>query len=229
MIQYGDAMTDASPLPDQNGASTCSPFRKAPESVLCWSFSNLIEQSFRGFFQAAEALLLKPVSDGSDHQGPYGDLGSITDPVSNTTQLFHDGAGRVISILDALHNLTQVTYDKLDRVTKITDANAGTTQLAYDADGDLTSLTDANNNITTYPTYDSRDRLTKRTDALSKSDTYVYDANSNLTQDTDRIGNVIAYTYDLRTVPLRRATAFQGSMALRFRAQSLSPGTAAAG
>src|SRR5579864_8149865 len=63
-------MTNASPLPNQDGPGAGSRSRKALESVLCRSLRNLIEQSLCGLFQAAEGLLLKPVCNGSDHQEP---------------------------------------------------------------------------------------------------------------------------------------------------------------
>jgi hypothetical protein len=70
IVQHGDAVTNASPLANQDGPRTGSRFREALEGVLFRSVRNLIEQSLCGLFQTAEGPLLKPVCNGSDHQEP---------------------------------------------------------------------------------------------------------------------------------------------------------------
>jgi RHS repeat-associated protein len=137
----------------------------------------------------------------------YGDLASITDPLSNTIRRFTDGAGRLLSLEDALGNLTAYTYDGFDRVSKIADAQGNATQFTYDLAGNLTQVKDANNNQTNY-TYDTRNRRLTSKDALTKSDVYVYDGNSNVTKHTDRLNKATTYLYDALNRPT--SIAFSG-------------------
>jgi RHS repeat-associated protein len=129
----------------------------------------------------------------------FGDLIGITDPLLNTTSIFHDPAGRVTQRTDPLGHATKYQYNNLNQLTQITGALQGATTLSYDLNGNLLTVQDAKqqgtSNKTVY-TYDNFDHLQTRTDPLSRQETYVFDQLANLTSFTDRRGKVATYLYD---------------------------------
>jgi RHS repeat-associated protein len=125
----------------------------------------------------------------------WGDLASITDPLSRTTKRFVDTGGRLVGVTDPLGNVTRNAYDALNEITSATDPAGSVTAFTYDGNGNLLTVTDANNHTTTY-TYDSMDRMSTRTDPLTNVETYSYDAAGNLSKFIDRRGKAAMYTYD---------------------------------
>jgi RHS repeat-associated protein len=129
----------------------------------------------------------------------FADLIGITDPLLNTTSMFHDDAGRMAQRTDPLGHTTKYQYNNYNQLTQITDPLQGITTLTYDPNGNLQTVQDARqqgtNNKTVY-TYDNFDHLQTRTDPLSREEFYVFDQLENLTSFTDRRGKVATYQYD---------------------------------
>ena len=127
------------------------------------------------------------------YDGP--DLGTIKNPLNQTTTRYSDAVGRLVSLKDPLGNQTRYAWDALNRLTKITDALSGLTQFGYDPNGNLLAVTDARGNQTTY-TPDSMDRVQTRTDALLHAEGSTYDPNGNLKTFTDRKSQQRTLSYD---------------------------------
>ena len=69
-IEYGDAVTDASPLADQDGPCARPPFRNGFECCRGTTRFKPIKDSLRGWLEIAESPLLKAVGDRPDHERP---------------------------------------------------------------------------------------------------------------------------------------------------------------
>ena len=115
----------------------------------------------------------------------------------------YDAYGNLASVTDPLTHVTSYQYDMLGRCTAVTDALNNTSSVLYDAVGNVLAVTDASGAVSHYQ-YDSMDRLVQTTlpkpDAsetnLAPTTTYQYDLNGNLTSVTDPLGNVTSYAYD---------------------------------
>ncbi len=127
---------------------------------------------------------------------------TITDALSNATELTYNARMQMTKVKDARPSPTQeyiFTYDEIGRL-KTQSPRVGTTPMSfvYDAVGNRTSRTDYNNHTTTY-TYDNLNRLTgmSYTGAPSQYATYGYDDLSRLITAANQNGK-IAFSYDNR-------------------------------
>jgi RHS repeat-associated protein len=140
----------------------------------------------------------------------------LTDPSPNSgspeTYYTYDGDGNLLTVTDPNSNTTQYIYDKLGRETEEIDADPATgaasaddaacpkTSYFYDLAGNLQSLTDPDNNITT-DTYDMLGSVTGQIvtqpgTSLHQQTSYQYDGDGDLTQETDPDGRVTTYAYN---------------------------------
>ncbi|HEX7931768.1 MAG TPA: hypothetical protein VF573_01640 [Paraburkholderia sp.] len=131
-----------------------------------------------------------------------GDLASVTDPLSRTTQYTTDAAGRVTAVQDPMGNKTQRTLDALDRTVEITDALNGVTRFTWDRNGHLLSQADPKG-VTTRYTYNAIGRPQTRTDPLGNVESYTWNSAGQVATVTDRKGQVTTYLYDAAGRPVR--------------------------
>ncbi len=141
-----------------------------------------------------------------------GDVESITDPNSHTTNYTYDTYGDLTSTSLAVGSLTDTTSDAYnilgERYCEVSpNANAGsvtcpsfgsprvadTATWAHDSDGNVTSTTDASGNTTSY-TYDADNNRTQVTDALSNVTKTTYDADDRTSAVTQGYGSSSAST-----------------------------------
>ncbi len=129
---------------------------------------------------------------------PNGNLAQITDALNESTNFAYDPMGRLISQTDPLNHTTQFEYDALGRLKTRTDAQHNQTKYIYDNNGNKTSETDANLNPTTYQ-YDNMNRVTLITYPTVPATTkqFTYDFRGNKLTETDEAGHVTKYVYDL--------------------------------
>lgn len=108
----------------------------------------------------------------------WGDVTSVTDPLSHVTAFLYDGNRNRTRVTDPNNHQTNYTYNADDELTAITRADTTTLGNGYDANGNLTSQTDGANQATTY-TYDPLDRVTGTTDPNNRTTGYGHDAAGN--------------------------------------------------
>jgi len=123
---------------------------------------------------------------------------TLTDPATNVTTWFWDGADRLQKTQDAENRVYQYAYDALNRVYTVTDPSLTVSETRlYTANGKLMSIKDASNFTTTY-SLDGFDRPNKTTypDASFEQNT-LYDANGNVKTYRERSGNTIVSTFDV--------------------------------
>jgi RHS repeat-associated protein len=125
----------------------------------------------------------------------FGELTSVTDPLSHVTSYTYDADGNRSSMTDPDSNTTNYTYDNANRLTTITRADTTTLANSYDADGNLTGQTDGASHTTSY-SYDPLNRVASVTDPLSHTTNYGYDPNGNQTTLTNPSSGVTTDTYD---------------------------------
>jgi len=133
------------------------------------------------------------VTTSATYDPAYSQLTSLTDPLSHTWTLGHDGNGNLTSVTDPLSNEVTASYNSEGQIISLTNA-AGTFQFGYTG-GDLASITDPLGNVTTRFT-DSVGRLLSVTDPLGHSTSYSYDAMNNLTGISDPLGDTTTLAYD---------------------------------
>ncbi len=142
-------------------------------------------------------------------QAIAGNLGSLTDPMGNTTQWSYDAQNRLTSETDALDNTKTFAYDPAGNLSQYTDADGRANTYQYDSAGNVSGETwyptaeDAENaedptNAISYAR-DSAGRITSEADANS-ADTYAYDSAGNLASATESLPDgptvVLTYQYD---------------------------------
>ncbi len=113
-----------------------------------------------------------------------------------TTSYSYDAYGNISSVTDPMSRETGTEHDLLGRVTAVTDALGNTNQFAYNAWGSLTNLTDANGNETAFE-YDEAGRLTQKTYDDNTFHEYFYDDLGHLETAIDAKEQMITYEYDL--------------------------------
>ncbi|HEX6498205.1 MAG TPA: DNRLRE domain-containing protein, partial [Micromonosporaceae bacterium] len=142
---------------------------------------------------------------------PSGYPGTITDPLTHTTQLHYDVRGNVTSVIDPLTHETTQAYDTFGRPldnVQPKDTQAGvyitTPAPVYDANDNVTQTTAANGAVYT-ATYDADDRLVSSLDPVDnagdpqRETTYTYDKVGNVLTVTEPNGNLTSDTTDYTT------------------------------
>ncbi len=141
------------------------------------------------------------------------------DPLTNTTELGHDGDLNDTSVKGPTGEQTTMTYDTNGNLltatappslggaqktfvyntrndpTQVTDARGKVTTYTYDSDGNVETVTQDGTQVGSY-TYDSAGRVLTSTDGNSKTTTTTYDPNGNVASVTDPLGNKTTFTYD---------------------------------
>jgi RHS repeat-associated protein len=119
----------------------------------------------------------------------FGDVGTVTDPLSHVTTYAWDADGTKTSVEDGNSNTTTYTYDAANRLTTTTRPDSTTQVTDYNDDSTVLDQKDGKGNaILTYG-YDALGRVTTATDALSNVTAYTYDANGNKLTQKDPGGN----------------------------------------
>ena len=125
-----------------------------------------------------------------------GKLYKEINPDDTFTRYGYDLEGNVASVKDPNSNTTNYAYDPLNRLISVTQPGNAVTSYAYDTHGNLQTLTDAESNTTTYE-YDDMGRLLSTTSPDTGTVTYVYDETENPVSKTDAKGITVGYEYDL--------------------------------
>lgn len=137
--------------------------------------------------------------------GMFGDLKTVTDPMSNVTTYSWDAAGLLATITDARTNTTSFVYDWRGQVLAITNADNSSVSFRYDAFGNRTNKVDELGRETAY-TYDQYNRVHTVRDPLGRITTLEYGRlpgcsgcgmfKKLITRITDPAGKVTEYAYD---------------------------------
>lgn len=188
--QYGDAASSSDPLGDATTnqyntagwlTSSVSPRGNvagcgcAPQHTTAYDYTDLRTGRLNGF----------------------GEVGTVTDPLSHTTQTKYDAGGDVLSSKDGDGNTTQYTYDLAREQISVLRPDSSSLRTDYNADGTVLDQIDGLGNTTSYG-YDSLARLTSTTDPLQRATSYAYDgAGNRLTLvDAQSPAQTTTYTYD---------------------------------
>lgn len=156
---------------------------------------------------------------------PKGNLTSVTNALTQTTNYAYDSFGRLTTITDALNHATAIGYDTNSYVSSQTDALNHATTFQYDLVGNLKNIFDPLSRETRM-VYDNLDRLTEVRNPANltgnPSYTYGYDDNSNRTSVTDANLRTWTFAYDAKnrqgtvtepTLPVSRTTRWQYDVA----------------
>lgn len=149
----------------------------------------------------------------------YGQVTTVTDPLSHATTLGYDAVGNLTSVTDPNSSTRTMYYDDYGNVTRTTNPLNKDTYYYYSYGGCggcgggsqlLTKVKDALNNETEMH-YDLNGNLTKVIDALDREADYAYDVMDQLTQITSPSGsgNTATMAYD-DIGNMTAATDFEG-------------------
>ena len=123
-----------------------------------------------------------PTSDGGHAMGCRGQLQSVTNALSQTTQITaYNGHGQPLRIVDPNGLVTTMAYDTRQRLTSRT-VGSETTTYHYDGVGQLTKVTLPDASFLSY-SYDSAHRLTGMQDNLGNRIAYTLNAMGSRTQE----------------------------------------------
>jgi RHS repeat-associated protein len=137
--------------------------------------------------------------------GCFGDLKTITDPMSNITAYAWNSAGLPVSITDARTNITLFAYDWRGQMLSITNADTSAVSFQYDTFGNRTNRVDELGRETVF-TYDQFNRVHTVRDPLGRVTTLEYGRlpgctgcgvfDESITRITDPSGKITEYAYD---------------------------------
>jgi YD repeat-containing protein len=176
----------------------------APLSIVTMDYDaagNLLTKSVQATSDATGAQGMAAAPLGAPRKWSYtynefGQLLSVTGPLSDTTTFSYDSQGNLASSANAAGHVTNYgSYDQSGRVGRITDPNGLVTELSYTPRGWLASSV-AGTESTRYE-YDGLGQLTSVTMPDGSALTYTYDPAHRLTGIRDSQGNNISYTLDL--------------------------------
>jgi RHS repeat-associated protein len=129
---------------------------------------------------------------GTMDTNEFGQVQTVTDPLSHATVFGYDANGNRISVQDGSGNTTTTAFDLANERTTVTRPDSTTQVTDYNDDGTLLDQKDgAGHAIQTYG-YDHVARVSSVTDALSNTTTYFHDRAGNLTAKQDPSGNCSA-------------------------------------
>ena len=129
-----------------------------------------------------------------------GDLASVTDRNSNSTQYVYNASGQLTKIVDPAGLETTFTYTG-SRITSITDPANRVTTLQYDAAGNLTRITDPDTTSRQFE-YNTRHLLTSEIDKRGNTEQTFYDFSGRVTHAIQKDGRRIDVT-NVQTEGLR--------------------------
>jgi RHS repeat-associated protein len=150
---------------------------------------------------------------GTSTVNEFGQVGTVTDPLSHTTEYTYDADGRTLTVQDGNGNDNQNAYDLAGELcwtlpggTSGNDCSSPPTNARvtdFNDDGTVADQKDGKGNaILTYG-YNARGQVTSTTDALSNTTSYTLDANGNVLTKVDPGGSCggspsgcTTYTYD---------------------------------
>jgi RHS repeat-associated protein len=123
------------------------------------------------------------------------DLGAAKDRLGYWTTFQHDGLQHLTSITDALTNVTQLSWCDCGALSSITNALTNTTSLFYNNQGLLTTIQFPDSSSVTR-TLDSIGRVVRVADGLGKGLNYGYNNQGLLTTVSNAYGLVERIVYD---------------------------------
>ena len=113
----------------------------------------------------------------------FGNLTTVTDPLSHQTTRHYDADQNLDSFLDGDGNKTIYVYDLANQQIQVQRPDTTTLTTDYNLDGTVQDLKDGKNNAILSYGYDPLARVTSATDALNNQTAYTYDgAGNRLTQ-----------------------------------------------
>jgi len=143
---------------------------------------------------------------GTANTDEFGDVQTVTDPLSNVTTYGYDADRNKTSVTDPNGNVTTYVYDDDNQLHETQRADTPQTTLTtdYNPDGTVADQKDGKGNALQTYGYDSVGRVTSVTDADSNITNYILDGNGNVLTKQDPGGNCAAtpatgcttYTYD---------------------------------
>jgi RHS repeat-associated protein len=128
----------------------------------------------------------------------FDSLGRLSQKIGAAAQVVHynyDDNGNVLSIQDASSRTTQYGYDALNRLVGVVDSASHTTRFGYDQNDNVLSVTDPRNLQTTFG-YNALGDETQLVSPDTSTTLYVRDAAGNLSQAVDARNKVSTYSYD---------------------------------
>ncbi len=126
----------------------------------------------------------------------FGQVTSITDPLSHQTQQVYDADGNLHQVIDPLTHTTTYDYDVANQQITITRPDTTDLHNDYWPDGSLKTQTDGAGNITSYA-YDPLGRLSSTTDPKSRVTNYTHDGAGNLKTSQDPALRTTTLGYDI--------------------------------
>lgn len=181
-----------------------------------WAITNV------PYDEPAFGLVVESITDPLGHTTTYSTPGLVVVDVEDANGIvwkyFPTGEGQIGSMTDPLGNSTRFQYNASGDLARVTDALGGVTQFAWDVRGNLTRITDPLGNRLDLA-YDPGDNLIRLLDPLGNSYDYVYDGRGNLTQITDAAGGITIYAYDALGQPTSFSDARGKTTILSYDAQ----------
>jgi RHS repeat-associated protein len=135
----------------------------------------------------------------------FGDLTTVTDPLSHQTIRHYDADQNLDSLTDGDTNKTTYLYDLANQQTQVQRPDTTTLTTDYNLDGTVQDQKDGKNKALLTYGYDPLARVTAVTDALGNATSYSYDGAGNRLTQQDPGGNCSAtpktgcttFTYDV--------------------------------
>ncbi len=124
----------------------------------------------------------------------FGNLTTMTDPLSRKSELSYDALHRRLMVTDAAGGATRYGYDARDRLVSVQDPIGLVTTYTYDGLGNLTRLSSPDTGTATYVP-DAAGNIVGATDARGVTTSYVHDALNRRTLATFAGGSVV-FEYD---------------------------------
>jgi RHS repeat-associated protein len=129
------------------------------------------------------------IPGGGGATNEFGDVQTVTDPLSHVTTYGWDADRHKTSVQDGNGNTTSYTFDKAGQLTTTTRPDATTQVTDYNDDGTVLDLKDGAGNALQTFAYNARGEVASVTDALSNATTYTRDGNGNVLTKQDPGGN----------------------------------------
>jgi RHS repeat-associated protein len=123
---------------------------------------------------------------------PYGNLTTVTDPLSHQTIRHYDADQNLDSFTDGDGNKSTYIYDLANQQTQVQRPDTTALTTDYNLDGTVQDQKDGKNNALLIYGYDALARVTSTTDALNNQTAYTYDGVGNRLTQQDSGGNCSA-------------------------------------
>ncbi len=142
---------------------------------------------------------------GTSTVNEFGLVGTVTDPLSHTTEYTYDEDGNTASVTDGDSNETDYVYDADNRLTETDRPDSTTLTTDYNDDGTVHDRKDGKGNALITYGYDSLGRVISTTDANSNETAYTLDGVGNVLTKLDPVSGATcggtpvgctSYTYD---------------------------------